>query len=219
MNGKSVSTKSDLKFTEGILPHMATAIAAGPANETTLIETLYERLRPLAGRLSYIDRLLDGDDLLHIAIVEVLKVLRSGKRSDIPYLYGTGKIAMLHELKQRRSDVFFVSLEQYTSAGTGGEETREIAAPETCPIIPAREQEQRRRVFDVLSYLNGKQRMAIMARFAIEECVDRPCATPEEVQAQYAISHERYQLVCRQSLYAMRQVARAASLPYVYSNS
>jgi hypothetical protein len=187
-------------------------IAAKPASETTLIETLYERLRPLAGRLSYIDG-IEADDLLQLAMVEIVKVLRSGKRSDIPYLYGTGKIAMLHELKQRRSDVFFVSLEQYTSAGTGGEETREIAAPETCPIIPAREQEQRHRVFDVLSYLNGKQRHAIMARFAIEEMADQPCITPDEVQAQYRLSHERYQLVCRQSLYAMRQVARAASLP------
>ncbi len=183
---------------------MATTIA----NESALTELLYERLRPLARRLAYIDK-AESDDLLQQAMLEIMRVLRSGKRSDVPYLYGTGKIAMLHELKQRRSDVF-VSLEQYTSAGTGDPETREIAAPDTSPLIPTKEQEQRRRVFDVLSYLNGKQRMAIMARFAIAECVDLPCMTPEEVQAQYTLSHERYQVVCRQGLYAMRQVARAA---------
>ncbi len=190
---------------------MATTVA----NETALTELLYERLRPLARRLAYIDK-TESDDLLQLAMLEIMRVLRRGKRSDVPYLYGTGKIAMLHEMKQRRSDVF-MSLEAYMSAGTGDEETREIAAPDTQPLIPTLD--QRCRVFTCLSYLNGKQRMAIMARFAIAECVDMPCATPEEVCQQYTLSHERYQLVCRQGLYAMRQVARAASLPCVYSNS
>ncbi len=86
---------------------MAVTIAGDPG-ETALIEALYEQLRPLARRLAFVDG-IDADDLLQIAMIEVVKVLRKGKRSDIKYLYGTGKISMLHELHERRSDVFFVS--------------------------------------------------------------------------------------------------------------
>src|SRR5437764_5627967 len=120
---------------------MAVTIAGDPG-ETVLIEALYEQLRPLAGGLAFIDG-IEADDLLQIAMIEVVKVLRKGKRSDIKYLYGVGKISMLHELHERRSDVFFVSLEQHTRArGDDDEPLREIAALDSQPLIPTLAQRQ-----------------------------------------------------------------------------
>jgi DNA-directed RNA polymerase specialized sigma24 family protein len=174
---------------------------ADDPGETALTELLYERLRPLARRLAFIDK-SDPDDLLQLGMVEIVKVLRSGKRSDIAYLYGTGKIAMLHELKQNRSDVFFISLEQYTRADDEGEPLREIAAPD--PRVPVPTLNQRRHVWSLLSYLSQKQRVAIMAVFAIAKQADLPCTMADEVCEQLGLTQKQFQQHYRHGLFKLR---------------
>src|SRR6266568_3212513 len=184
---------------------MATTIAGDPG-ETVLIETLYEQLRPLACRLAFIDG-IEADDLLQIAMIEVVKVLRKGKRSDIKYLYGTGKISMLHELHERRSDVFFVSLEQYTGAHHHeGEQEREIIAPDTHAPVPTPAQCQR--VWSLLSCLSQKQRICLLAVFAIGEQEDQPCTMADEVIQELGLSQKQFQQYYRHGLFKLRHAER-----------
>ncbi len=184
---------------------MAVTIAGDPG-ETALIEALYEQLRPLARRLAFVDG-IDADDLLQIAMIEVVKVLRKGKRSDIKYLYGTGKISMLHELHERRSDVFFVSLEQLTHAHhLEGESLREIAAPDTQAPVPT--PTQRQFVWSLLSCLSQKQRTCLLAVFAIAEQEDQPCTMADEVVQELGLSQKQFQQYYRHGLFKLRHAER-----------
>ncbi len=183
---------------------MAVTIAGDPG-ETALIEALYEQLRPLARRLAFVDG-IDADDLLQIAMIEVVKVLRKGKRSDIKYLYGTGKISMLHELHERRSDVFFVSLEQYTRADDEGEPLREIAAPDTRAPVPT--PAQRQLVWSLLSCLSQKQRICLLAVFAIGGQEDQPCTMADEVIQELGLSQKQFQQFYRHGLFKLRHAER-----------
>ncbi len=183
---------------------MATTIAGDPG-ETVLIEALYDQLRPLARRLAFIDG-IDADDLLQIAMIEVVKVLRKGKRSDIKYLYGVGKISMLHELHERRSDVFFVSLEQFTRSGDEGEPLREIAAPDT--QAPVSTPAQRQHVWSILSCLSQKQRTCLLAVFVIAQQEDQPCPMADEVCQELGLSQKQFQQYYRHGLFKLRHAER-----------
>src|SRR6266568_5085329 len=182
-----------------------TVTVAGDPGETVLIEALYESLRPLARRLAFVDG-IDADDLLQIAMIAITKVLRKGKRSDIPYLYGVGKVSMLHELHERRPDVFFISLEQYTRAGDEGEPLREIAAPDTHAPVPS--PAQRQRVWSLLSCLSQKQRTCLLAVFVIAEQEDQPCTMADEVIQELGLSQKQFQQYYRHGLFKLRHAER-----------